>query len=132
MRELSALEIDEDGYILTVLDTWPENRIHLSEYRNHDTWKEFPAGPDDFWDEMGRPAWKMVDGVPAHMPRPGRPFIHEYSVESQLDILAAAVEARIDQKPPTDPAFVALKAMQVRKREIQAEVDALAEGAADG
>ena len=54
-----------------------------------------------------------------------RRFQQDYPQDRWQTIMADAEEARQDGAPADDPAFAALKAMQVRKRSIAVEVDSL-------
>ena len=54
-----------------------------------------------------------------------RRFKGEYPRDIWQQTIADAHEAQMDDAPSDDPAFVALKAMQSRRRAIKAEVDLL-------
>ena len=86
-------------------------------------------------DKHGNRQWELKDGKVTQKTDPltreqkdraqrGR-FESEYPQDRWRDIMADAEEARQDGAPADDPAFAALKAMQVRKRSIAVEVDEL-------
>ena len=86
-------------------------------------------------DRHGNRQWELKDGTVTQKTDPltreqkdreqrGR-FESEYPQDRWQTIMADAEEARQDGAPAADPAFAALKAMQVRKRSIAVEVDEL-------
>ena len=92
-----------------------------------------PGDDDGVRDRHGNRQWELKNGKVTHKKdkltseqRRGeslRLFRAEYPVERSNEITADAEEARLDDAPKDDPAFLALKTMQNRKREILAKVD---------
>ena len=86
-------------------------------------------------DRHGNRQWELKDGKIAQKTdsltaeqktsEQTRRFRTEYPQDRFNEIMAAAEEARMDGAAADDPAFVALKTMQNRKRAIAAEVDEL-------
>ncbi len=86
-------------------------------------------------DRHGNRQWELKDGKIAQKTdsltaeqktsEQTRRFRTEYPQDRFNEIMADAEEARMDGAAADDPAFVALKTMQNRKRAIAAEVDEL-------
>ena len=86
-------------------------------------------------DRHGNRQWELKDGKSAQKTdsltaeqktsEQTRRFRTEYPQDRFNEIMADAEEARMDGAAADDPAFVALKTMQNRKRAIAAEVDEL-------
>ncbi len=86
-------------------------------------------------DRHGNRQWELENGKLAHkkdsltVEQKGREvslrFKKEYPQDRFNEIMSDAEEARMDGAAADDPAFVALKTMQNRKRAIVEEVDAL-------
>ncbi|ANS03505.1 hypothetical protein [uncultured Mediterranean phage uvDeep-CGR2-KM21-C88] len=124
------LELDADGYVATAYH-------HLEPADGETYFDGYEATPDDHRDEAGAYQWWLNPSTKA-VERKRRPWsaeekavvvsgrmAREYPQDRWNEIMANAEEARMDGAAADDDAFVALKAMQNRKRAIAEEVDAL-------
>ena len=89
---VTTYKLDDDGYISTAMTVHDGGQARLdAKHGSSRTWfsGSFPGTEDNWLDEEGKYAWKLVDGEPQHLPRTTK------SPPTEEEKKIAALEARI-------------------------------------